>query len=195
MTEKEILQQQESSGQKAFYLMAVGMFYHAYGCGAFALARATGYRVLRKHRKGGDILVCGFPANQLDTVLQRIREAGGEVEQTGEKTFLFRGLDGTPDETMVEESRGQVHDCSTAAYHATCPPDSPLDSDSWLADELLSFNLSLSTPMDAMNLIARLQRRLREEQKRKEEPQGHLTAETKLIDIACESPAGHGLQE
>jgi hypothetical protein len=27
-------------------------------------------------------------------VLQRIRDAGGEVEQTAEKTFLFRGLDG-----------------------------------------------------------------------------------------------------
>lgn len=61
MTEKEILQQQESNGQTAFYLMAVGMFYHAYGCGAFALSRATGYRVLRKHRKHGDILTCGFP--------------------------------------------------------------------------------------------------------------------------------------
>ena len=47
MTEKEILQQQESNGQTAFCLMAVGMFYHAYDCGAFALSRATGYRVLR----------------------------------------------------------------------------------------------------------------------------------------------------
>ena len=45
MTEKEILQEQETIGQTAFYLIAVGMFYHAYGCGAFALARATGYRV------------------------------------------------------------------------------------------------------------------------------------------------------
>ena len=90
MTEKEILQQQETNGQKSFYLIAVGMFYHAYGCGAFALARTTGYRVLSKHRKHGNILTCGFPANQLDTVLQRLREAGGVVEQVGEKTFLFR---------------------------------------------------------------------------------------------------------
>ena len=50
MTEKEILQQQEANDQIAFYLIAVGMFYHAYGCGAFALSRATGYRVLRGHR-------------------------------------------------------------------------------------------------------------------------------------------------
>ena len=108
MTEKEILQQQETNGQKVFYLIAVGMFYHAYGCGAFALARATGYSVLRKHRKQGDILTCGFPANQLETVFQR------------------------------------------------------------LVDELQSFNLSLSTPMDAMILIARIQRRLRDEQQQQE---------------------------
>ena len=50
MTEKEVLQQQETNGQTAFYLIAVGMFYHAYGCGAFALARTTGYRVLRKQK-------------------------------------------------------------------------------------------------------------------------------------------------
>ena len=115
MTEKEILQQQEANGQKAFYLMAVGMFYHAYGCGAFALSRATGYRVLRKQRKHGDVLVCGFPVTQLDTVLQRIREAGGEVEQTGEKTFLFRGLDGTADETMVH-ARADLQSCRSSTW-------------------------------------------------------------------------------
>ena len=189
MTEKEILQQQESNGQTVFYLIAVGMFYHACGNGAFALSRATGYRVLRKHRKGGDILVCGFPANQLDTVLQRIRETGGEVEQTGEKTFLFRGVDGTPDGGLIAEPKPQ------AVVSSSKEVLQPGDSHPWLAEELLSFNLSLSTPMDAMNLIARLQQRLREEQKEKEESQGHLTAEMKLTDIACESPAGHGLQE
>ena len=92
--------------QPAFCLMAVGMFYHAHDCGGFALSRAIGYRVLRKkHRKHGDILTCGFPANQHDAVLQRIREAGGEVEQTADKTFLFRGLDGTPDEKLIAQPK------------------------------------------------------------------------------------------
>ena len=191
MTEKEILQQQELNEQKTFYLIAVGMFYHAYGNGAFALARATGYRVLRKHRKHGDILTCGFPANQLDMVLQCIREAGSEVEQTAEKTFLFRGLDGTPDENMISEQKPQTVTSPTKDVPQSEAPFS------WLVDELLSFNLSLSTPMDAMNLIARLQKRLREkqEQKKQEEPQGRPIAETTILDIACESPAGHGLQE
>ena len=133
MTEKEILQQQELNEQKTFYLIAVGMFYHAYGCGAFALARATGYRVLSKHRKGGDILTCGFPANQLDTVLQRLREAGGVVEQVGEKTFLFRGLDGTPDKKLIAEQKPQA-----VTFSSKDMPQSEA-SFSWLADELLSF--------------------------------------------------------
>ena len=138
MTEKEILQQQELNEQKTFYLMAVGMFYHAYGCGAFALSRATGYRVLSKHRKGGDILTCGFPANQLDTVLQRLREAGGVVEQVGEKTFFFRGLDGTPDERLIEEQKPQI---ATSPSKEVLQPEA---SFSWLANELLSFNLCRS---------------------------------------------------
>ena len=108
MTEKEILQLQDENQRNAFYLIAVGMFYHAYGCGAFALARATGYRVLRKHRKHGDILTCRFPATQLEAVLPRLREAGGVVEQAGEKTFLFRGLDGTPGESMIAEQNPQT---------------------------------------------------------------------------------------
>ena len=135
MTEKEIQQQQESNGQTAFYLMAVGMFYHAYDCGAFALSRATGYRVLPKHRKGGDILTCGFPATQLEAVLQRLREAGGVVEQAGEKTFLFRRLDGTPDESMIAEQKPQAVTSPTKDV-----PQSEA-SFSWLVDELLSFNL------------------------------------------------------
>ena len=124
--------------QKTFYLIAVGMFYHAYGCGAFALARATGYRVLSKHRKGGDILTCGSPANQLDTVLQRLREAGGVVEQVGEKTFLFRGLDGTPDKKLIAEQKPQTVTSPTKDM-----PQSEA-SFSWLVDELLSFNLGRS---------------------------------------------------
>ena len=172
MTEKEILQQQDTTGQTAFYLIAVGMFYHAYGCGAFALARATGYRVLRKHRKHGDILTCGFPANQLDMVLQRIREAGGEVEQTGEKSFLFRGVDGTPDDKLIAEQKPQI-----AISPSKEVPQSEA-SFSWLIDELLSFNLSLSTPMDAMNLIARLQKRLRDE--KQEESPGPPATETTI---------------
>ena len=49
MTEQEILRLQEANGQRSFYLVLVGKFLHACGNGAFALSRATGYRVVRKH--------------------------------------------------------------------------------------------------------------------------------------------------
>lgn len=180
MTEKEILQKQDANGQTSFFLIAVGMFYHAYGNGSFALCRATGYRVLRKRRKDGDIMTCGFPASQLDTVLQRIREAGGEVEQKSEKTFLFRGIDGTPDEKLIAEPRkAPIPDPISEQSSPICL--SPARGWDWLADELLSFNLSLSTPMDVMNFVASLQKRLREESHEQDTPR--------------ESPAGYGLQE
>ena len=191
MTEKEILSLQEENGQSAYYLMLVGTFYHAYGCGAFALARATGYRVVRKHRRGGEILTCGFPMSQLDTVVSRVRAAGGSIEAAEGKTYLFSGLDGTVDEVMIAEAKPQTATPSSKDASQSAAPFS------WLADELLSFNLSLSTPMDAMNLIARLQKRLRDgkEQKKQEESPGYPATETTILDIACESPAGHGLQE
>jgi hypothetical protein len=93
---------------------------------------------MRKYCKHGDILACGFPTNQHDTVLQRIRETGGVVEQAGEKTFLFRGLDGTPDEKLIAEQKPQ-----TVTFSSKDMPQSEA-SFSWLVDELLSFNLGRS---------------------------------------------------
>jgi len=77
--------------------------------------------MMRKHRKHGDILVCGFPANQHDTVLQRIRETGGEVEQAGEKTFLFRGLDGTLDEKLMAEPKLHLSEQFAFAFSILSP--------------------------------------------------------------------------
>ena len=77
MTEREILRQQDLNGQRSFYLVLVGKFLHACGNGAFALSRATGYRVRRKQRKWGEVLVVGFPADRLDLVRQQLRDAGG----------------------------------------------------------------------------------------------------------------------
>lgn len=185
MTEREILDKQEQTGNQEYYLMLVGSFLHAYGNGAFALARATGYRVLRKQRKWGEVLTLGFPAGRLDLVRQRVRDAGGDVEQVDQKTFLFRGIDGTPDPAMVSEparTGGQfsLRKCGDAIR---CEPEltlgqSPSD---WLAEAVRGFNLSVSTPMDAMLFISSLQQRLSEQ--------------TDNQNNACESPAGHGLQE
>ena len=77
MTEQEILRLQEVNGQRSFYLVLVGKFFHACGNGAFALSRATGYRVVRKQRRWGEVVLCGFPIDRFDLVRDRIRAAGG----------------------------------------------------------------------------------------------------------------------
>lgn len=153
MTEKEVLDLQQQSGNQEFYLILIGSFLHAYGNGAFALSRVTGYRVMRKQRKQlGEILTTGFPISQLDNVRNKIYDAGGEIEKVDEKTWIFRGIDGTPDENLISE-----------LINPTPGPSPKRGGEFGLADEILGFNLSMSTPMDAMNLIAKLQKQLRDE--------------------------------
>ena len=95
MTEQDILRRQEINGQREYYLMLMGQFYHAYGHGAFALSRVTGYRVMRKQRRGGEVLTVGFPINCLERVQTRIQENKGQIRQLDEKTFLAV-FDGVP---------------------------------------------------------------------------------------------------
>ena len=153
MTEKEVLDLQQQSGNQEFYLILIGSFMHAYGNGAFALSRATGYRVMRKQRKQlGEILTTGFPISQLDNVRNKIYDAGGEMEKVNEKTWIFRGISGTPDENLISE-----------LINPTPCPSPKRGGELGLVDEIIGFNLSMSTPMDAMNLIAKLQKQLRDE--------------------------------
>ena len=57
MTERELIQQQQELGDSRFLVTRSGKFFSAYGCGAFALARATGYRVMHRQRKGGNFVL------------------------------------------------------------------------------------------------------------------------------------------
>lgn len=192
MTEKEILDFQERTGQQVFYLMLVGKFLHAYGNGAFALSRATGYRVVRKHRREGSVLVCGFPMDRIDTVRQRIRDAGGDIEQLEGSTFRFRGLDGTPDERMVSEQAPKAAAKGSTAQ-STAAPAAPATAGGWIEAEVRAFNLSMSTPMQAMMFVESLQRRLMK-QDTAEKVQGAGSNDS-APGIACESPSGQGLAE
>jgi len=130
MTEREVLEKQEENGQQGFWLIQIGSFIHAYGNGAFALARATGYTVRRKHRRMGDILTCGFPAERLGQVVQKVEDAGGSAElQPDGKTWFFCGIDGTPDEGMIKaesvvrpysQQLPGFHGCRMPSWASTC---------------------------------------------------------------------------
>ena len=150
MTEQELIRKQEEGGNETFYLMKVGMFFHAYNAGAFALARVMHYRVKRKPRKGGrEVLTAGFPANSLPTVMERIAAAGGNILSHSDTWVEFSGLDCTPDDTLVDEPVANTK--QTSSNNA---------SEAWKR-KILDYDLSYATPLDAMNFLSKVQRELR----------------------------------
>ncbi len=181
MTEKEILTKQEELGNQTFYLALVGKFLHAIDYGAFALSRATGYKIVRKKRKSCELPICGFPIEKLDVVRERIREAGGYIEQINNQLFRFGGIDGTPDESMVSEPTHNKTDVPSRN-------DVSNATQSYLVNEILSFNISLSTPMDAMNFIVKLQKYIN--LNIANNVPGEDCLQGKTSGIACESPTG-----
>lgn len=154
MTEQELIQKQREYGDRDFVVTKSGKFYSAYGCGAFALARATGYRVMRRRRKGGHcILTTGFPENRMENVLEQIESLGGKTVQRSEGMFIFSGIDGSEDEALVSEQK------APSAKRGNGNGKQP-DASS-LRELILSFDLSRSTPVEAMNFIDILQKQVR----------------------------------
>lgn len=149
MTEQELIRKQEEGGNETLYLMKVGMFFHAYGAGAFALARLMHYRVKRKARKGGrEVLVAGFPADSLPMVAERIEAAGGKVLVKTDTWVEFEGLDATEDPALIDEPE------TNAA--GTSPTAAKTGTEEW-KQRILSFDLSQSTPLQALNFLAEVQ--------------------------------------
>ena len=93
MTERELIQQQQELGDSRFLVTRSGKFFSAYGCGAFALARATGYRVMHRQRKGGNfVLTTGFPESHVGKVMEQIIAAGGKIDRQDDGSFVFSGI-------------------------------------------------------------------------------------------------------
>lgn len=154
MTEQELIRMQEEGNNRTLYLMKVGMFFHAYEAGAFALARATGYRIKRKsRRKGTEVLTAGFPANALDKIIPRLEKAGGTVRKHSDIWIEITGLDSTADETLVDnaERTGQAKVCAAKVWE----------------QDILAFDLTRSTPLEAMNFLSEIQNKLRNKTQRR----------------------------
>jgi DNA mismatch repair ATPase MutS len=137
MKEKDLIELQEKADNQKLYLVKVGMFYHAYNAGAYAIARLMHYKIKRKHRKGGDILVAGFPVRNLPDVTRCIESKGGTICSSTENSVVFSGVDVLPDETLIE---------------ADAPSSSNNVRDAALKDAIRNFDLMNSSPMNAMNL-------------------------------------------
>lgn len=109
------------------------------------------YRVKRKARKGGrEVLVAGFPADSLPTVAERIETAGGKVLVQTDTWVEFAGLDATQDDTLIDGS----FPASAGENRTACK------AEEWKR-RILDYDLSESTPLQAMNFLADVQHELR----------------------------------
>lgn len=141
MKERDLIGLQEKADNQKLYLIKVGMFYHAYNAGAYAIAKLMHYKIKRKHRKEGDILVAGFPVANLQNVIRCIEDKGGTICRETEDNVTFSGLDIIPDATLIEKEEPAVELADTA-----------------LKDAIRNFDLMNSSPMNAMNFISILKK-------------------------------------
>lgn len=152
MTEQELIAKHQQSDNVATYLMKVGMFFHAYEAGPFALARATGYRIKRKLRKGGrEVLVAGFPAESLDAVIAKLKTAGATIIRHSDTFVEMTGIDGTSNETLADSINPDGN------YYRKENERTELRK---LKELIHSFDLVSSTPIEALNFVDRLQKTL-----------------------------------
>lgn len=107
LSQREVLLARQQKSGKMF-LVLQGNFYRAYNEAAFAVHRVTGYRVFKKVTASGEVYYqLGFNLKQIDDVLAKIEQKGGQVtrfNQAGTQ-FAFTGLDGSVDEQLLSESR------------------------------------------------------------------------------------------
>lgn len=137
MTEKEICELQHENDNTELYLQLSGMFWRAFDGGAFALARVTGYKVIR--RKSGRPML-GFPQSALDWVLAETGSKGISWQRTADGLYTFTGGNPAEDPSLIAAPSASVsRKDTTADYRALCE----------LRRQLLGINL---VAIDAMTL-------------------------------------------
>ena len=164
-------ERQENEQGRWSYMALSGSFIRAYGNAAFALHRATGYQVIRLGPKS-DVLRTGFPSHFIEVVCRQLREHGAEVEKVSDQLWRFRGIDDTPDLSLVVEPKPrrkakdraksdkpvEVLPVEVKAVAPAHPPETP--DYGWLAEAVRNFNLSAATPIDVVCFVSRLQQQL-----------------------------------
>ena len=143
MTAEEICKRQRENGNKEMYLRLKGSFWQTYDGGAFAIARVTGYQVIRL--KTIDRYQLGFPLVAIDRVLTTMKEKGLTVKdhQEGDTLITFSGGDPTPDNHLVT-TEGELTADDNADYQELKSVRKELLGIN-LADESLTFSTLLAT--------------------------------------------------
>ena len=143
MTAEEICKRQRENGNKEMYLRLKGSFWQTYDGGAFAIARVTGYQVIRL--KTIDRYRLGFNILTREKVLEKMRAAGMTYSEykEGDTLITFSGGDPTPDNHLVT-TEGEPTADDNADYQELKSVRKELLGIN-LADESLTFSTLLAT--------------------------------------------------
>ena len=164
MTERELIDRQHNDG--CYYLMQVGLFWHAYEEGAFALARITGYGVRRLKRRDNTIVhLLGFPDSSLKHVEEILCQHSISLDVVNGDTRLlcFCGGDGSFDETFVREHRKTPSQQQGQSVNPGMDMESGVKIDTMgkqLVNEVRDYDLLNATPIDALMFVTKLKRML-----------------------------------
>ncbi|NDV56925.1 hypothetical protein [Bacteroides sp. 519] len=148
MTVKKIIELQDTTGK--FYLLRQGLFYRGYNQAAAFLHESLGYLLMLKEVKscGKRLFYAGFPSGALDKITEMVRKHSGTIEEYTENSLVISGILIPYNEASLLSDVRQ-HTCLVGKAKKT------------VFDEIANFNLMCHTPIECMNFIAYLQKRIK----------------------------------
>ena len=153
MTIKEAIELQDTTGN--LYLIRQGLFYRGYNQSAVFLSEVFGCQVLTKEVKSCDrrVFYVGFPASFKNQIVETIVLRGGIFENNADDLLVISGITFLYDEIALSLKAKPPRRRSTRNKNHR-------EYELSLADEIIGFDLTGSTPVDCMNFIGRLQAQL-----------------------------------
>ncbi len=160
---KELIQKQESTGH--IFLIRQGLFLRGYNEGALMLEKLLGYKAQRMYLKTckTEVCVAGFPSSNLDRVIATVERAGGAVADQTDGVVEICGLNYPCTPEIILRYKEKEKFMSSASVEKHCrAPDLPLPEtlpyERIVAQRVLSYNLSDSTPLEALLFLNSIQK-------------------------------------
>ncbi len=160
---KEVLNKQETTGH--VFLVRQGLFLRGYNSGALMLEKLLGYKAQRVFLKvcNSEVCIAGFPSQNLPRVLAAVEKAGGKIVMQNEQIVEIEGLHYTctPEIIRQHPEKEQLSLGATTTLPGTSPMPRQQETttvEKIITRRVLEYNLSVSTPMEAMLFLSALQK-------------------------------------
>lgn len=158
MRVKELIDYQHKSGN--ICLMRQGLFLRGYNQGAVLLNKLFGYRIKRGSSPAcGDFHYVGFPSSASEKVIAGV-VSSIEVCRVVNREDNYIEFTGISLSCQQDEAEKLAAEFTNVALRPKRRKVKDNSSDDTLEAAILSFDISRSTPLDALHLIANLQQKI-----------------------------------